>query len=223
MKVTRQHLEVSEVWIAQVRSGNEQALRRLHATLKQRFLPLALSFLKDEHEAQDAINDAFMKLQARLDDGFIYQGSGRFYAYFETILKNACRDHYREDKPRRDWEKEHLLPSAPADEDGEDKPEYVECAVGYDPRIEQTEMRRNHQLREELKQHLEIHLTPQDQRFWEAYQALTEMPGSHEWGDHEKTAFLKKYLGLPKSTFYPAHTRFKQRLEHVARRFGLVR
>lgn len=218
------HHEATEHWIARIRSGEEQALCRLHAALQRRFLPFAMSFLEDAHEAQAAFDDAFMKFQARLTNGgFTYQGEGRFYAYFRSILRNVCRDRYRKDKPRRDWEEEHLLPSAPAEGDGEEALEYIERAVGYNPQVEEAEMWRNSRFHEELEQFLETSLTPQDRRFWEAYRVLTETPGSDQWGDHKKTGFLKQYLGLPGSAFCPAHTRFRQRIEHFGRQWGLVK
>lgn len=205
-----------------MRSGDDRALKELYAAL-QRFLPLALNFLKDPHEAQAAFDDAFVKLQAELANGFTYQGEKRFYSYFKKILRSVCNDYYRREKLRRDWEAEHLLPSVPPEEDGEYTIEYIEITVGYDPQAEEAEIRRNQRLLEELRQFLEACLTPQDRRFWEAYRALAETPGSDQWGDHEKTAFLKQYLELPESAFYPAHTRFKQRVEPFGRRWGLVR
>jgi len=202
--------------------GDQRAEHTIYCILQARFLSQARYFLHDEHKAHTAFNDAFIKLKAAICKDFAYQGKARFYSYFSTILHNACRNQYRADKPNRDWESEHLLPSAPADGDGEDPREYVERVVGYDLEVEEAKKQRNARIQEELQQHLETHLTPQDRRFWEAYRALTETPGSDRWGDHEKTAFLKRYLDLPESTFYPAHTRFKKRIRPFARHWRLV-
>jgi len=197
-------------------------LEQLYSVLRQRFLALALSFLRDEHEAQAAFNEAFMKLLKQLSNGFEWQGESQFYSYFKTIIKNECRNIARRNKKQQEWESNHVVSLTYTDDDEEITIEYVEITVGCDPQAKEVEMRRSANIQQEIKQYL-AELTPQERRFWEAYQALIETPGSDQWGDHEKTAFLKSYLNLPESAFYPAHSRFKKKVEALARCLGLLR
>jgi RNA polymerase sigma factor (sigma-70 family) len=222
MKRALQQIEVESL-IRRLRSGDEGALQRLYDTLLQHFISLALRFFRDEHEAQTAFDEAFLKLQARLRDGFEWQGEPQLYRYFKTIVINECRDTSRKGKKQRDWEADYVVSLTYADdEDDTVTIEHVEIAVGCDPCAEEVEMRRNANIQEEIKKYL-AELTPQERRFWEAYQALVETPGSDQWGDHEKTAFLRSYLNLPESAFYPAHSRFKKKLKPLARCLGLLR
>jgi RNA polymerase sigma factor (sigma-70 family) len=203
--------------------GDDSALERLYLTLRQRFLFVALNFFRDEHEAQTAFDEAFLKLQARLRDGFEWQGEPQLYRYFRTIVINECRDTSRKGKKQRDWEADYVVSLTYADdEDDTVTIEHVEIAVGCDPYAEEVEMQRNANIQGEIKKYL-AELTPQERRFWEAYQALVETPGSDQWGDHEKTAFLRSYLNLSESAFYPAHSRFKKKLKPLARCLGLLR
>lgn len=206
--------------LKRLRAGDDRALEKLYFTVRQRFLDLALSFLKDPHEAQAAFDDAFMKFQT--DDSFVWQGEPKFYRYFATIVENECRNSYRRNKKQGDWEREHFVSLTHTDDNDTVVIEYVEIAIGYNPEVEEAEMRRRTRIQKEFEEYL-AELTPQERRLLEAYQALVETPGSDQWGDHEKTAFLKSYLELPESAFYPAHSRFKKKLEPLARRLGLLR
>jgi len=202
--------------------GDDSALERLYLTLRQRFLFVALNFFRDEHEAQTAFDEAFLKLQARLRDGFEWQGEPQLYRYFKTIIINECRDTSRKGKKRRDWEADHIVSLTQMNDNDTVVIEYVEFAIGCDPEVEEAQMRWSTRIQGEVERYL-AELTPQDRRFLEAYQALDETPGSHEWGSHQRTAFLKEYLGLEESAFYPAHTRFKQKMARFAVRWGFLR
>jgi len=205
------HSEVNGL-IRRARSGDETALEQLYNLLRQKYLPRAMSSLKDLDGAETVLDEAFMKLQARLSDGFIWQGERAFYAYFRVILENEIHDWFRENKERLEWE----IPSL--DDTGEPL-EYSEIAVRDDPVEEEALEQYHKKLATDLGDYYNTQLSPQERQFWEAYRALSEIPGSHKWGRNQKTAFLRKYLGLPKSAFYPAHTRFKQKLAC----FGLSR
>lgn len=203
--------------LKRLRAGDDRALEKLYITLRQRFLTL-----KAEHEAQAAFDDAFMKFQAKLRDGFDWQGEHQLYSYFKTMVKNECKNHYRANKKQRDWEREHLISMTHIEDHDTVVIEYVEIAIGCDPQVEEAEMRRSTRIKREFEGYMN-RLTAQDRRFLEAYRTLVETPGSDRWGDHEKTAFLKSYLDMPESAFYPAHSRFKKKLEPLVRRLGLLR
>ena len=197
------------------RAGDERAGDRLYATLKAKFLGVALRILRDEHEAQEAFDDSFMRLQSKVREGFEWQGEARFYSYFKQILHNICINYYRHDKPRREWEERHLVPSQePIDEDGGsiERAERVADDAG-DPYTQEVEAQRQRQFLEELAAFLQEALTPTEWLFWKAYYELVCTPGSGNWRNHQKTAFLKTWLAMPGTAFYAAHSRFKRKLE----------
>jgi DNA-directed RNA polymerase specialized sigma24 family protein len=215
MKRALQQTEVASL-IRRARSRDEEALQQLYGILVRRFLPPALRFFRDEHEARTAVNEAFMKLQGQLVNGFAWRGERAFYAYFRTIVQNECHNLYRKNKERWDWEKGHLLVSASPKENSEVTIEYIDVVVGYDPEEEEALARRCEQLEKDLEDFLNRELTPQERRLAEAYRALAEIPGSFEWGANRKTAFVRGYLGLSRTAFYPAHTRFKRKMARFA-------
>jgi len=199
------------------REGDKRAGNSLYTTLKAKFLGVAQRILHDEHEAQEALDDSFMKLQDKVRDGFKWQGEARFYSYFKQILNNICINYYRHNKLRREWEERYLVPSQEPVDGGEggDSVERVERVADDDgdPYNREVEAQRRRRCLEELAAYLGEVLTPTDWLFWEAYYELVGIPGSDEWKAHKKTAFLKKLLQMPQTAFYPAHSRFKKKLE----------
>jgi len=87
---------------------------------------------------------------------------------------------------------------------------------------EEKEERRKKRIREAVQEHL-AKASAQERRLWEGYRALTALPGGDKWPLHRKTAFLKAYLKVSKTAFYPAHSRFKGGMEDLAKSLGLLR
>jgi len=200
--------------IRRARSGEESGLEKLYTLLSQNFLGLALRLTGDAHEAQTAFNDAFLAICHELRNGFRWQGEHQFYRYFATALKNKCRDRQR-GKARYRKTQEIVNEELVGD--------CTEPVQDWDPEAEEAREKRETRLREEIQRFLETQCTVQERRFWEAYRALSEIPGSDQWRPQEKTAFLKAYLKMPESAFYPAHSRFKGKLEILAKELGLLR
>jgi len=200
--------------VRRVRSGDQIGLEKLYLFLSENFGGLALRLLGDAQEAQTAFNDAFMAFCHELQNGFTWQGEFQFYRYFATTLKNKCRDLQRGKKHRQKIQEivnEELVGN------------YEEPFLDWEPELEGAEKEREIRLREEMQKFLENRCSSQERRFWEAYKALSEIPGSDQWRPQEKTAFLKAYLEMPESAFYPAHSRFKGKLEALAKELGLLR
>lgn len=228
ISVKRHRAEVSEEIVHRFGEGDARATDSLYAVLKAKFLGVALRILRDEHEAQEAFHDSFLKLQARvMGDGFEWQGEARFYSYFGRILTSVCNDHYRRNKPRREWEDKHLVPSQePVDKKDEDEEliERVERVADDDgdPHNQEVEAQRRGQFLGELAAYLQEALTPTERCFWEAYRELVCTPGSDDWGSHQKTALLKELMGMSGSRrFYSAHSRFKEKLERFIQQTGI--
>jgi len=197
------------------RRGDSRATDRIYYTIKAKFFGVARRILHDEADSQAAFDDSFVKLQGRVRDGFEWEGEARFYAYFKRILMSICIDYYHAGKLRREWIDEHLLSTKKEFGDEGVLIERVEevADYGWDPSSVDVESQRRQEFQREIASYLEKKLTPTGWRFWRAYYELVHTPGSDNWGAHEKTAFLKRSLGISDTTFYPAHSRFKQVLK----------
>ncbi|MCA9934957.1 MAG: RNA polymerase sigma factor [Ardenticatenaceae bacterium] len=65
---------------------------------------LAVTILHDEQDAEDAVQDVFLRVFERVKD---YRGQSTFKTWFTSIVVNTCRDKLRRRKVRRalslDW------------------------------------------------------------------------------------------------------------------------
>jgi RNA polymerase sigma-70 factor (ECF subfamily) len=68
---------------------------------------LALRILRDEEQARDAVQDAFIKVYGSIRR---FEGRSSFYTWLYRLVYNQCLDHKRKDKSGRhvEWEEERL-------------------------------------------------------------------------------------------------------------------
>jgi RNA polymerase sigma-70 factor, ECF subfamily len=78
---------------AEVEVGRRVAFTRLTQTRLERSYRLASLLLRDAAEAQDAVHDAALRAWIHWDE---LRDPGRFDAWFDRILVNACRDRMRQ-------------------------------------------------------------------------------------------------------------------------------
>jgi RNA polymerase sigma-70 factor (ECF subfamily) len=81
----------------------------LVAIHQRRALRMAYRYLRDVHEADEAVQDAFLKAFSRIAT---YQEAWPFEVWFTRILVNGCLDRWRTLARRRRW----LMPIEPSDE-----------------------------------------------------------------------------------------------------------
>ena len=72
---------------------------------------LALRILRDEDQARDASQDAFLKVYASLSR---FEGRSSFYTWLYRLVMNLCLDLKRKDRSDRyvEWEEERLGPDS---------------------------------------------------------------------------------------------------------------
>lgn len=89
--------------IRRVRAGDRDAFRVLVERYQGRAYRLALRVLRDEEEARDAVQEAFLKAYGALDR---FQGRSRFYTWLYRLVMNQCLDQRRRDRSDRHtpWE-----------------------------------------------------------------------------------------------------------------------
>ena len=203
---------ISAVLIKRMAHEDEAALSACYREFYARFFHRALQLLRDEHAAQEAFDDAFLKFLQSVKRNFSFRGTAQTIAYFEKALKSAIVDHTRTKKPL-----EVPLPKKEEDEDPED------LIPDHDPIAEETERARYGELyRKSLEDFLKV-ATKGDKLIAKGYRALSRIPGADSWPAHKKTKFLQDYCGLKPSAFYPAHSRMKKKLEAILRAHGLIR
>ena len=87
--------------VERARRGDHAAFRVLVERYEGRAYRLALRVLRDEEQARDAVQDAFLKVYGSLDR---FEGRSRFYTWLYRIVMNQCLDRKRRDKSDREVE-----------------------------------------------------------------------------------------------------------------------
>lgn len=103
--------------IEDVRAGNSRAFAFLIDRHKDRALTLALRFMGDHREAEEILQDAFLKAFRNLGQ---FRGESQFGTWFYRILYNLCMTRLRRrmSAPQMlDINDETMLDSLPAEED----------------------------------------------------------------------------------------------------------
>lgn len=81
-----------EATIKKCKEGDMTAYRLLYERYEQPFLRTAIRMLGQQQEAEDAVQEAFLKLHRGIQN---YKSGSRFSTYFFRILINSCYDILR--------------------------------------------------------------------------------------------------------------------------------
>ena len=84
--------------VARARSGDAEAYRILVERYQGRAYRLALRVLRDEEQARDAIQEAFLKAYLNLAR---FEGRSSFYTWLYRLVMNLCLDLKRRDRSAR--------------------------------------------------------------------------------------------------------------------------
>ena len=92
--------------------GDHDAFRVLVERYQDRAFGLALRVMRDEEQARDVVQDAFLKAYRSLDR---FEGRSSFYTWFYRVVMNLCIDAKRRQPPGRmvEWDETQAL-EAPA-------------------------------------------------------------------------------------------------------------
>jgi RNA polymerase sigma-70 factor (ECF subfamily) len=85
-----------EALVQRCREGDLMAYRSLYERYEQPFLRTALRLLGRRQDAEDAVQEAFLKLYKKVDH---YRSGSNFSTYFFRILINSCYDILRLRRP----------------------------------------------------------------------------------------------------------------------------
>jgi len=84
------------VLIEQARGGDSQAFRRLVERHQRRAFAIAMGLLRDEHDAREVVQEAFLRVYRGLDS---FHGGSSFFTWLYRIVTNLSIDLIR--KPAR--------------------------------------------------------------------------------------------------------------------------
>jgi len=83
--------------------GEREAFAELVGRYQRRALQVAIGYVRNEEDARDLVQDAFVKSYRSLER---FELGSSFYAWFHRIVVNVCIDHHRKQKKRRSVEYE---------------------------------------------------------------------------------------------------------------------
>jgi RNA polymerase sigma-70 factor (ECF subfamily) len=84
--------------VRRCQAGELAAFTELFRRYEGRAYRLARTILNHEHDAEDAVQDAFLRVFERIDR---FRGDASFDTWFTAIMVNVCRDRLRRRKVRR--------------------------------------------------------------------------------------------------------------------------
>jgi len=94
--------------------GDHEAFRVLVERYQERAYGLALRVMRDEEQARDVVQEAFLKAYRSLDR---FEGRSGFYTWFYRVVMNLCIDAKRRQPPGRtvEWDDAHALEASAAE------------------------------------------------------------------------------------------------------------
>jgi RNA polymerase sigma-70 factor (ECF subfamily) len=97
--------------VQRAREGDHEAFRVLVERYQGRAYRLARRVLRDEEQARDVVQDAFLKAYGSLHR---FEGRSGFYTWLYRIVMNLCLDRKRRDKSDREveWNEETVARTA---------------------------------------------------------------------------------------------------------------
>ena len=96
---------VLDGYLARIAAGEQDALADLYHKTRPAVYGFALSILKNEHDAEDVLHDAYLQIWQAAGS---YQGQGKPMAWLLTITRNLSLMRIRSrdkvvDMPQEDW------------------------------------------------------------------------------------------------------------------------
>ncbi len=87
--------EVDETLIERIGSGDRAAFHTLYEQTRGAVYGYALSLLRNQQDAEDAMQETYLKIRAA---AHLYRAQGKPMAWIITITRNICLMKFRQDK-----------------------------------------------------------------------------------------------------------------------------
>ena len=110
---------VLDGYLARIAAGEQDALADLYHKTRPAVYGFALSILKNEHDAEDVLHDAYLQIWQAAGS---YQGQGKPMAWILTITRNLALTRLRQQNrteplTMEDWQDRFASPEAVTHED----------------------------------------------------------------------------------------------------------
>ena len=96
-----EHSDGDRMLVARVQKGDVAAYRELFDRYHRRAFAVALGVVKNRHDAQDVVQEAFIKVHRHIGT---FQGNSSFYTWLYRIVMNLSIDHLRRGRPNTDFD-----------------------------------------------------------------------------------------------------------------------
>lgn len=83
------------VLLEKFKKGDEESFRKLVEKYQSKVYSIALAMVKDKTEAEDIMQDIFIKVYRSLDN---FKGKSKFYTWLYRITINTCINHLNQNK-----------------------------------------------------------------------------------------------------------------------------
>ncbi len=95
----KEMVSLDEALFGRISQGDQNAFHELYEASSNAVFTFALSLLKDRHDAEDVMQDTFLKIHCA---AHLYQPMGKPMAWILTIARNLCMMKLREKKKHTD-------------------------------------------------------------------------------------------------------------------------
>lgn len=112
-------------------NGSEVAFESLILSCKGKAYSIAYTYLKNEEDAMDALQDSFVKIYRNLEK---FKAQSKFETWVYRIVVNTCNDYLRKQKNKPVYENLHK-----SDGEGEYTIEIVDTSPGPEDILQQNE------------------------------------------------------------------------------------
>lgn len=85
-------------WIEEVLNGNKESYAHIINKYKNPLYGTILRMTKNPHDAQDLVQEAFIKVYERLDQ---YETTGSFSSWLYRVVINHCMDQFRKKRLKK--------------------------------------------------------------------------------------------------------------------------
>jgi len=192
--------------IQRLKSGDSSAFKIIADELKDKAFALTVKILKNKEEAEDSLQESFMKLyRAVIDNKF--EGRSKLTTYFYSIVYNTALDNYKKLKSKR-----FSIVSIDVDdsnfEEGDDlMKKYYETEIDKNIYEERHEMSTEKILKEnEIENIIKNYID----NIPEQYSLILTMFYINDLSHEEITGILKLPIGTVKNRLFRAKAKLKE-------------
>jgi RNA polymerase sigma-70 factor (ECF subfamily) len=199
-------VEVSCDIIKRIQKGESQLFAEIVNAYKDKAFSLTMKILKNREEAEDSLQDAFMKLYKSIMNGN-YEAKSKFSTYFYSIVYNSAVDLYRKYNVRS-------FNVTSIEINDSNYSEGDELSFNYETKIDKSEVNSNEHSTEKNVTESEIKniINQYINAIPEQYSVILNMFFLNDLSHEEISVILKIPVGTVKNRIFRAKEKMKELL-----------